>query len=161
MQVWPCRDEATKDFLFHVAQNWGASRAGAPQLPNQRHFPRKILPFSRQPISIGKAAYDGQLELCRQKVRRVERKGGQPDQVDGEDVILAMRNLLDISLPVVYLLELEAELQDSFVKTAFEPSVPLGAIVPFLVNDTKSNIFVRRTRYKANNTGVLFTCWSK
>src|ERR1700733_3510759 len=64
-------------------------------------------------------------------------------------------------LPVVYLLELEAELQNTFVKAAFEPSIPLGAVVPLLVNDAKGNVFVRRPRHETNNTSVFFTCWGK
>jgi hypothetical protein len=158
--VWPCKDKATKDFLLRVVQNRGASRVGAPELSNQRRSLWKTLPFWQQAFSIERCDDEWQLELCSQGQMHStkERTSSQVEEVD--DSILGS-GVCYILLPVVYLLELEAELQNSLVKAALEPSVPLGAIVPLLVNDAKGNVFVRRAGKKANDTGVLFTCWRK
>ena len=47
------------------------------------------------------------------------------------------------------------------VKSTLEPSFPLGAIVPFLVNYSKCDIFIRRPSHKSNEASVFLSSCCK
>lgn len=60
-------------------------------------------------------------------------------------------------LSVVHLLELKVELKNPFVKAASESTFSFGAVIPFLVDDTESKVFIWRSTDEANETCVLFS----
>ena len=65
------------------------------------------------------------------------------------------------SFSVVYFLELEVQLQDSLVETTFEAALSSGAVVPFLVNDSKCQVFVWGTADEPNDTSILLASRGK
>lgn len=60
------------------------------------------------------------------------------------------------SFPIVHLLELKMELKDAFIKAASEPAFFFSAIVPFFIDDAKSQVFVWRSTDEANKARVFF-----
>lgn len=47
------------------------------------------------------------------------------------------------------------------VKSAPEPPLPFGAIVPLLVDNSECNIFIRRASHESNEASIFLAGWGK